>query len=88
MGNTSQQPRRDRDRPPKQEKCLESAVATQKRQISSFIAQNEKMIEALTASGIDVPNSNPSSDEDNGEDCKMVANKKNSNLTKTNKRRK
>ncbi len=61
---------------------------TQKRQISSLTAQNKKMIVALTASGIAIPKSDPSSDEDDGEDHKMAANKKNSNFTKTNKRRK
>ncbi len=74
--------------PPKQAKHLESAVAIQKRQISSLMAMNKKMIVAMTASGIDIPKSNPSSGEDDGEDCKMAASKKNSNLTKTYKRRK
>ncbi len=75
--------------PPKQsEMHLEPAMATQKRQISSLTAHNKKMIAALTASGIDIPKSDPSLDEDDGKDCKMAANRKNSNLTKTNKRRK
>ncbi len=53
------------------------------------MAQNQKMIAAITASGIDIPDSDPSSgEEDEVEDRKMAANKKNSNLTKTNKRRK
>ncbi len=43
---------------------------------------------AITASGIDIPDSDPSSDEEEAEDRKMAANKKNSNLTKTNKRKK
>ncbi len=68
--------------------CFDSAMAPQKRQISSLTAQNQKMIMVLIASGIDIPDSDPSSDKEDGEDCKMAANKKNSNLTKTNKRRK
>ncbi len=71
-----------------QSKRLEAAVASQKRQISSLTALNDKMIAAMTASGIDIPDSDPSSDEEEGEDRKIAANKKNSNLTKTNKRRK
>ncbi len=63
-------------------------MATQKRQISSLMAQNQKTIVAITASGINIPNSDPSSEEEDGEVRKMAANKKNSNLTKTNKRRK
>ncbi len=74
--------------PSKQAKHLESAVATMKRQISSLMALNKKMIAAMTALSIDIPKSDPSSDKDNGEDRKMAANKKNSNLTKTNKRKK
>ncbi len=47
------------------------------------------MIAAITASGIDIPNLDPSSgEEDEVNKHKMAANKKNSNLTKTNKRRK
>ncbi len=68
--------------------CFESAVAAQKLQISSLIAQNEKMIASLIASGIEILQSDPSSDEEEGKDRKMAANKKNSNLTKTNKRKK
>ncbi len=68
--------------------CLESAVAAQKWQISSLTAQNEKMVAALIASGFEIPQSDPSSNEKDGEDRKMAANKKNSNLTKTNKRKK
>ncbi len=67
---------------------LESAVAAQKRQISSLTAQNEKMIASLIASGFEIPQSDPSSDKEEGKDRKMAANKKNSNLTKTNKRKK
>ncbi len=67
---------------------LESAVAAQKRQISSLTAQNEKMIASLIASGFEIPQSDPSSDKEEGKDCKMAAKKKNSNLTKTNKRKK
>ncbi len=63
--------------------CLESAVAAQKQQISSLTAQNEKMIASLMTSVIEIPQSDPSSDKDKGEDRKMAANKKNSNLTKT-----
>ncbi len=74
--------------PPKLSKRLESAVATQKRQISSLMAQNQKMIAAITASGINIPDSDTSSGEEEVEDHKMAANKKNSNLTKTNKRKK
>ena len=74
--------------PPAQSKRLEAAVASQKRQISSLTALNDKMIAAMTASGIDIPDSDPSSDEEEGKDRKMAANKKNSNLTKTGKRRK
>ncbi len=61
-------------------------MATKQRQISSLTAQNKEMIVALTASGIDITDSDPSLDEDDGEDHKMAANKKNSNPTKTNKR--
>ncbi len=68
--------------------CLESAVTAQKWQISSLTAQNEKMIASLIASGFENPQSDPSSDKEEGKDCKMAANKKNSNLTKTNKRKK
>ncbi len=46
------------------------------------------MIADLVASGIEIPDSNPSSGKEDDGDCKMVANKKNSNLTKINKRRK
>ncbi len=47
------------------------------------------MIAALIASGFEIPQSDPSSNKEDGEDRKMAAaNKKNSNLTKTNKRRK
>ncbi len=46
------------------------------------------MIATLIASGIEIPESNPSSEEDNNKDLKMAVNKKNPNLTKTNKRRK
>ncbi len=67
---------------------LESAVAAQKWQISSLTAQNEKMIASLIASGTEIPQSDPSSDKEDDKDRKMAANKKNSNLTKTNKRRK
>ncbi len=89
MAKTSQWPNSDGDRPPpKQAKHLESAVVTEKRQISSLTAQNKKMIVALTASGIEIPSFNPFLDKDNGEDHKMAPNKKNSNLTKTNKRKK
>ncbi len=63
-------------------------MPTQKRQISSLTAQNKKIIAALTASGNETPNLDPFSDEEEGEHRKMVANKKNSNLTKTNKRKK
>ncbi len=52
------------------------------------MALNNKMIAAMTASGIDIPKSDPSYDEEDGEDCKMAANNKNFNFTKTNKRRK
>ncbi len=64
-------------------KCLEPAMASQKLQISSLTAQNQKIITALIASGIKIPDSDPSSDKDNGEECNMAANRKNSNLTKT-----
>ncbi len=67
---------------------LESAVAAQKRQISSLTDQIEKMITSLIASGFEIPQSDPSSDEEEGKDRKMAANKKNLNLTKTNKRKK
>ncbi len=50
--------------------------------------QNEKMVAALIASGIEIPDSDPSSDKEDGKDRKMAANKKNSNLTKTNKSKK
>ncbi len=67
---------------------LQLAVAAQKWQISSLTAQNKKMINSLIASGFEIPQSDPSSDKEDGEDHKMVANKKNSNLTKTKKRKK
>ncbi len=67
---------------------LESAVAAQKRQISSLTAQNEKMIASLMASDIEILQSDPSSNNEEGKDRKMVANKKNLNFTKTNKRKK
>ncbi len=67
---------------------LESAMAAQKQQISSLMAQNEKMRASLIASGFEIPESDPSSDREEGKDCKMAANKKNSNLTKSNKRKK
>ncbi len=73
---------------PKPAKNLESAMATQKRQISSLTAQNEKMITSLIASSIKIPESGLSSGEDDDGDHKMVANQNNSNPTKTNKRRK
>ncbi len=41
------------------------------------------MIAAMTALGIYIPKSDPSSDKEDGEDRKMAAKKKNSNLTKT-----
>ncbi len=63
-------------------------MVTWKRQISSLTALNKKMIAAMTVSGIDIPKSNPSSGKEEGDDHKMAANRKNSNLTKTNKRRK
>ncbi len=56
------------------------------RQIS-LTTLNKIMIVAMTATGINIPKSDPSSGEDDGEDSKMAANKRNSNLTKTNKRR-
>ncbi len=68
--------------------CLESAVATQKWQISSLTAQNKKMIASLIAFGFEILKSDPSSDKEDGEDHKMATNKKNSNLTKINKRKK
>ncbi len=46
--------------PPKQAKHMESAVVTQKGQISSLTAQNEKMIATLITSGIEIPNFDPS----------------------------
>ncbi len=63
-------------------------MVSQKQQISCLTAQNKKMIASLIASCIEIPDSNPFSYNDDGEDCKMVANKKNSNPTKTNKRKK
>ncbi len=57
---------------------------TQKHQISSLTAPNEKIIAALIASSSEIPDSNPSLGEEDGKDYKMAANKKNSNLTKTN----
>ncbi len=63
-------------------------MASQKRQLSSLTALNDKMIAAMTASGIDIPESDHSSDKEEDKDRKMAANKKNSNLTKTNKRKK
>ncbi len=68
--------------------CLESAVAAQKWQICSLTAQNKRMIAALIASGIDIPKSNPSLENDNDKGRKMTANKKNSNLAVINKTRK
>jgi hypothetical protein len=72
----------------KSNKQLESALAVQKRQISSLATNNKKMVAALIASGFEIPESDPSSDKDNTKDRKMAANKKNSNLMKTNKRKK
>ncbi len=46
------------------------------------------MIVALITSGIKIPDSDPSSSKEDDKDCKMETNKKNSNLIKTNKRRK
>ncbi len=46
------------------------------------------MIAALIASGIDIPKSNPSLENDNDKGRKMTANKKNSNLAVINKTRK
>ncbi len=73
---------------PKPAKRLESDTATQKRQISSLTAQKKKMIAALIASCIEIPESNPSSGKDDDGNHMAAANKKNSNLTKTYKRRK
>ncbi len=73
--------------PTKHATRLESAGATQKHQISSLPAQNEKIMAALIASGFEIPDLDPSLGEEGIKDCKMVANKKNSNLTKTNKRK-
>ncbi len=42
------------------------------------------MIVALTVSGIDIPESDPSLDKEDSEDCKMAANRKNPKTTKTN----
>ncbi len=67
---------------------LESAVVAQKRPISSLMAQSEKMIASAIASGFEILQSDTSSDEEEGKDRKMAANKKNSNLTKPNKRKK
>ncbi len=63
-------------------------MATQKRQISSLTAQNQKIMADLIASGFEIPDSYPSSGEEEYEDCKMEANEINSNLAKTNKRKK
>ncbi len=74
MGKTSQRPRKDRESPPpKDANHLESAMATQKRQISSLTAQNKKMIAALVASGIEIPRSNPSPGKEDDEDRKKAA---------------
>ncbi len=76
--------KRCRQSPAKQAKRLELAMVTQKHQISSLTAQNKNMIVTLIASGIEIPNFVPSlGKEDNG-DCKIVANKKNSNFAKNN----
>ncbi len=69
-------------------KCLESAVASHKCQISTLMDKNEKMMAALVASGFEHPDSNPSSNEEEEDNIKMAANKKISNLTKSNKKRK
>ncbi len=63
-------------------KRLESAGVSQKWQISSLNAQNEITV-VLIAPGIEIPDSDPFSDREDGDDRKLVANKKNSNLTKT-----
>ncbi len=63
-------------------------MASQKHQISTLTTKNEKLMVSLVASVFDIPESNPSSDKDNDKELKMAANKKNSNLTKTNKKRK
>ncbi len=52
---------------------LESAVTAQKRQISSLTAKNEKMIASLIASGFEIPQSDPSSDEKEGNTAKKKA---------------
>ncbi len=44
--------------------------------------------EVLNALGFEIPNSDPASGKEECEDCKMVANRKNTNLTKTNKKQK
>ncbi len=61
---------------------------TQKRQIISLTTKSKKMIAALIASGIEIPNSDPSLGEEDDKDHKMAANKKNSNLTKIKKSKK
>ncbi len=61
---------------------------TQKCQISSLTAHNKTMMVALIALGFEIPNSDPSSGDIDSRDHKIAANKKNSNLTMTNKKRK
>ncbi len=74
--------------PIKQTQCLASAVESHKSQITTLTAHNQNMMATVVAADIDVPESNPTIREEEGEDHKIAANKKNSHLMKTNKKRK
>ncbi len=71
----------------KQARRTASAVESHCSQINNQYAQNQKMMAVLVTSGIDIHKSNPSSDKDIGNDHKMAANKKNSDLKKAKKKR-
>ncbi len=47
-------------------------MASQKFQISSLTAKRQKMMTALIASGFEIPDSDPSPGEEDGEDCKIA----------------
>ncbi len=74
--------------PTKQVKCLASAIQSHQSQINSLTAQNQKMMTAFIALAIDIPKWDSCAEEDDKKDHKIAANKKNPNLTKTNKKTK
>ncbi len=71
----------------KHAKRLASAVNSHCNRIDNLTAQNKRLIAALSRQGIDIPKSDDLSNEE-GEDCKMAANRKNSSLTKTKNKQK